>query len=238
MKYFETKLTLFFKKEIPYQQMNEILSKNISLVMLNDAKLKEIHGQSRGFKPYHFGLPYPVDTQTKLYKKSKPYTFHIRSVDRVFLSALTKELYEHNGLDFKVLGYEFKEVKQKFIDKISTISSAILTMPTDIAKNRYWIASDGDIEMVMKRIVANLEKKHKQFFGEQLTAPADCINYLEITNKVPIAIKYKRVTFLTNKFTIGFNSDEVSQKLAFVAMGCGLLEKGTHGFGYCLREVR
>lgn len=236
MKYFEVRVALFFKKEIAYQHVNETLSKNIALAMLNNDYLKAIHGQSRGFKPYHFGLPYPTDANTKLYVKSKPYTFHIRSVDDTFLNALIKELYEHKGLDFKVIGYEFSQKRQYFIDKISTVSSAILTMPTDIAKNRHWIVSDGDIEMVMQRIIANLEKKHTQFFDEKITAPVDCISYFEITNKVPILIHYKRAKFLTNKFVIGFNSDEISQKLAFTAMACGLLEKGTHGFGYCLRS--
>ncbi len=237
MKYFEAKIKILFKEDVEYQKTNEILSKNIAKAMLNDEKLKAIHGQN-GFKPYHFGLPYPTDAKIKLYKKSKPYTFHIRSIDNLFLNSLIKELYEHRGLDFKVLGYEFGERREFFIDKISTVSSAILTMPTDIARNRHWIIKDGDIEMVMRRIIANLEKKHKHFFGEKLTAPPECITYIEITNQVPILIYFKKAKFLTNKFVIGFNSDEISQKLAFTALACGLLEKGSHGFGYCLRGSR
>ena len=237
MKYYEIKITLFFKHNIAYQNINEILSKNIALVMLNDENLKAIHGNTKGFKPYHFSLPYPVDSKTKCYHTLKPYTFTIRSVDKIFLNALIKELYEHKGLDFNVVGYEFKEIAQRHTERLYTSSATVLTLSTDMGKNRRWIASDGDIEMVMKRIVANLEKKYKQFFGEQLHAPADCINYFEITNRVPIALKFKKTTFMCNKFKIGFNSDEVSQKLAFVAMGCGLLEKGSHGFGFCLREM-
>lgn len=43
-----------------------------------------------------------------------------------------------------------------------------------------------------------------------------------------------RVRLFGNKFKIVPNEDEVSQKLAFVALACGLGEKQSYGGGFCL----
>ncbi len=234
MHYFESIVTIHLHEDVAFVNSNEFLSKNISLVMLNDEYLKQIHG-SNGFKPYVFSLPYPPNLKTKIYVKNEEYTFTIRSVDEMFLKKLLFELQMHRGLGFKVKAIEMFKVNQKHIDILHNISPCVLTLKTEVAKNRQWRVDDGDIEMVQKRILANLERKYKQFYGEQLTAPVDAINYFEILNKVPYPIKYKRKTLQSNKFKIGFNNDEVSQKLAFTCMAFGLLEKNSLGFGFCLR---
>ncbi len=43
----------------------------------------------------------------------------------------------------------------------------------------------------------------------------------------------KEVRLFGNKFKIIPNEDEVSQKLAFVALGAGLGEKNSFGGGFC-----
>ncbi len=235
MYYFEGIVWFKLKKDIAFLNCNEMLSKNIALAMLNDSYLKEIHGNN-GFKPYVFSLPYPPDRVNKIYKKDNEYRFTIRSIDERFLKMLLFELQNHKGLDFEINAVEFFKVNQKHISILHNISPAVLTLSTNEAKNRHWRVNDGDIEMVRDRIIANLEKKYKQFFKVQLTAPQDAINYFEILNKVPYPIKYKNKTLQSNKFKLGFNDDEVSQKLAFTCMALGMLEKGSLGFGFCVRD--
>ena len=46
--------------------------------------------------------------------------------------------------------------------------------------------------------------------------------------------KVSSFRFFGNKFKIIPNEDEVSQKLAFVALGCGLGEKNSFGGGFCI----
>ena len=46
--------------------------------------------------------------------------------------------------------------------------------------------------------------------------------------------KVTEVRFFGNKFRIVPNEDEVSQKLAFVALACGLGEKNSFGGGFCI----
>lgn len=235
MHYFESIVRIWLKEDVKFLDCNEFLSKNLFKVMLNDDYLKEIHGKS-GFKPYVFSLLYPPNQKTKVYIKKREYAFTIRSVDERFLKSILIELQFHKGLEFKVLGVDFFRVNQKFIKRLHNISPAVLTMSTEVAKNRQWRVDDGDIMMVRDRIIANLEKKYKQFFDKQLTAPQDAINYFEILNKVPYPIKYKGKTLQSNKFKLGFNDDEISQKLAFTCMALGMLEKNGLGFGFCVKD--
>ena len=238
MFYIETKITIHLKKDIPFVHANEALTKNISLVMLNHPYLKSVHGQTGGFKPYVFSLPYPPEVKTKVYEAGRVYVFTLRSVDEKFSDLLMRELQAHKGLDFTVLSTQKRKVQPFYIDTLHTISPAVLTHKTEKGKNLHWRLDDGDIMMVKERIIANLEKKYKFFYGEQLTAP-DAITYFEILNKVPYPIKYKGKTFQSNKFRLGFDSDEASQKLAFTAMSLGILEKNALGFGFCIgREVK
>jgi len=44
----------------------------------------------------------------------------------------------------------------------------------------------------------------------------------------------RKITFFGNKFRIAPNEDDISQKLAFVALACGLGEKNSYGGGFCL----
>lgn len=235
MHYYESIVKIHLLSDIEFLRCNELLSKNLFKAMLNDEYLKEIHAKN-GFKPYVFSLLYPPNQITKIYVKNREYEFTIRSIDERFLKALLMELQFHNGLDFRVVNIKFFRVKQSYIESVHNISPAVLTLPSDERKNSHWTLRDGDILMVKERIVANLEKKYKYFYGKQLSALSDTITYFEIINKSPYPIKYKSKTLLTNKFRLSFNGDEVSQKLAFTCMALGMLEKNSLGFGFCVRD--
>ncbi len=235
MHYFESIVKIELQKDVKFIECNEFLSTNLFKAMLNDEYLKEIHGKN-GFKPYIFSLPYPPNQKTKIYEKNKSYEFTIRSIDERFLKALVMELQLHNGLDFKVQNFKFFKVQQSYIDSLHNISPAVLTLPQEGGKNLFWTLREGDILLVRDRIIANLEKKYKHFFKKQLTAPSDAIQRVKFLNKSPYPIKYKKRTLLSNKFCLHFNSDETSQKLAFVCMACGMLEKNGLGFGFCIRD--
>ena len=237
MHYFESIVRVSLNEDVRFVNCNEFLSKNLFKAMLNDNYLKEIHGES-GFKPYVFSLLYPPDRKKKVYEKNREYRFTIRSVDERFLKALLMELQFLKNDDFRVISVEFFKINQRYIDSLHNISPAVLTLSSDVAKNRQWRVDDGDIMMVKDRIIANLEKKHKQFFGTQQTAQSDAITFFELLNKVPYPIKYKRKTLQANKFRLGFNSDKTSQKLAFTCMALGMLEKNGLGFGFCVRDRR
>jgi CRISPR-associated endoribonuclease Cas6 len=102
---------------------------------------------------------------------------------------------------------------------------------------------DGDILKLQKLLQDNLEKKYNAFYGTKLKPTQNFIQLLEIKNQKPQRIwtskkdkeqKIVSFNFIGNKFRIMPNEDEISQKLAFLALGCGLGEKNSYGGGFCL----
>ena len=62
---------------------------------------------------------------------------------------------------------------------------------------------------------------------------------MEINNQKPAVIVYekdgKEIKFLGNKFKLIFNDDELSQRLAWTSLSCGLGEKNALvGAGFCV----
>ena len=80
----------------------------------------------------------------------------------------------------------------------------------------------------------------------ELQSEQNFIQLLEIKNKTPQTIEISKVDrvkakkskfrLFGNKFRIVPNEDEVSQKLAFVALACGLGEKSSFGAGFCVAK--
>ena len=234
IKIYEVKITLFLKTDIEYKNIHEKLASNVNKALFEDDKLKNIH-MDKQYKPYVIGNLYPFDPKSKIYKSNQIYILTIRSVDKEFLSLLTRCLKFSNKLDFNVIASEFNEVRINYIESVFTLTPALISITDENNKIKNWVNSDGSLDFVKKRIKGNLEKKYFQLFGEKITAPDDFINMIEIQNKVPIVFDYKNSKFFTNKFKIVFNNDELSQKLAFLAFGVGLLEKNSLGFGFLQR---
>ena len=83
--------------------------------------------------------------------------------------------------------------------------------------------------------------------NEKLNIDHNFIQFLEIKNHKPQIIFFtknynnqiKRIKLFGNKFRIIPNEDELSQKLAFMSLSCGLGEKQSYGAGLCLsKELR
>ena len=204
--------------------------------------LKELHSKE-GFKHYNFDNLYPIEKE-KIYKKGNSYQFRLRSLDEKFIDALSKTLRQNiNNSNFLVVETHKKIIKQFFISELYSVTPVIVT----VDKGLYWsIDRDGDILKLQKQLHDNLEKKYQEFYGESIKGIQNFIQLLEIKNKYPQSIymqktdnKTKKVTevrFFGNKFRIVPNEDEVSQKLAFVALACGLGEKNSFGGGFCIAK--
>ncbi|MCX6074596.1 MAG: CRISPR-associated protein Cas6 [Campylobacterales bacterium] len=235
MQYFELKCTAYLKNSIEFERSFEAISKHISFSMMR-GDLQEVH-ESKGYKHFVFGGFMPLE-KDKMYHQGKIYTFTLRSLDETFLDTLGYAL-KHNmdNPDFLIVETAKKTVHQFFISELYSATPVIVT----VEKNQYWtIQSDGDILKLQKQLHDNLEKKYQSFYGEELSAPQNFIQLLEIKNRVPQNIKIhkegKVIRFFGNKFKIVPNEDELSQKLAFVALACGLGEKGSYGGGFMLAK--
>ncbi len=236
MNYYELTCMAYLKQDINFKESFEVLSKYISFSMAGDDKLKETH-KRQGFKYYTFGSFFPIE-KDKLYKQGSNYTFSIRSVDENLIDTLSNELRKNiNNPNLLVVETYKKTVKQFFITELYSATPVIIT----IENGFYWtMEKDGDILKLQKQLHDNLEKKYQDFYGHPIKAEQNFIQLLEIKNKVPQTIQItkngKKIRLFGNKFRIVPHEDEVSQKLAFMALGAGLGEKGSFGGGFCLSE--
>lgn len=224
MRYHEVCITVYLHADIHFTQAGEIVSNTINRAMLLDPELAQKHA-ANGYKFYTFSYPYPAE-QDKVYKTGRIYLIRIRSLEKGFVDKL-KELLPAVAKEFKVLASEVKEQKYRFISELTTITPAICTV-----EGRHWTPQD-DILLLQERMHINLLKKYKHFYGTSLETNQNFIQYMEILNNKPLALKYKNTTLITNKFKLQINPEDASQKLAFCAMATGLLEKGSLGLGFC-----
>jgi len=234
MKYFELICTAYLKDDIPFKSSFDTLSKYISYSMAQSEELKKLHDQI-GFKHYNFGNFYPIEKE-QIYKKGSSYTFRLRSLDEKFIDELSKTLRQNiDNPNFLVVETHKKTIKQFFISELYSATPVVVS----VGKGLYWsIDKDGDILKLQKQLNYNLEKKYQSFYNKPIKGEQNFIQLLEIKNKYPQSIYMQKgsreVRFFGNKFRIVPNEDEVSQKLALVALACGLGEKNSFGGGFCL----
>ncbi len=236
---FELTCTAYLKRDLSFKESFEKISKYISFSMAGDEKLKELH-KGHNFKYYVFGGLLPIQ-KDRVYKRGSTYKFSIRSIDEEFIDKLSNNLRENiNNPNLQVLQTHKKSINQFFITELYSATPTIITTND----NLFWtMQKDGDILTLQRQLHDNLEKKYKEFYGEALEAKQNFIQLLEVKNQKPQNIEItkdgKKIRFFGNKFKIIPHEDEVSQKLAFLALGCGIGEKNSFGGGFLLgRGVR
>lgn len=85
MHYFELTCTAYLKRDIPFRESFETLSKYLSFCFMRNG-LEEVHTRF-GYKNFVFGglLPFAKD---QLYRAGSTYTFALRSPDEALITAL------------------------------------------------------------------------------------------------------------------------------------------------------
>ncbi|MEA3490542.1 MAG: CRISPR-associated endoribonuclease Cas6 [Campylobacterota bacterium] len=235
MKYFELTCTAYIKEDISFTQSFDILSRYISYSMAQDEELKKLHSTT-GFKHYLFGGLLPIE-RDKIYLKGNTYKFVIRSLEKSFIDRLSTTLRANiDNPHLLIVETHKKTINQFFISELYSATPVIVT----VAKDRYWVKED-DLMLLHKQLQDNLEKKYQEFYNEPIKSIQNFIQLFELKNNRLQTIQTnkthsdgKPVKFYGNKFKIVPNEDEVSQKLAFVALACGLGEKNSFGGGFCL----
>jgi len=237
----ELTLTVYIKKNMHFKASYELFSNIINLTLCQDSDCLKIH-ESTGFKFYSFGSLYPTE-KDGIYKGGSIYHLKIRSINRRILRCISDNIQETsiNHPSISVVDISQKTMKQFFISELYSITPVIVTS----SKNIFWtIEKDGDIVKLQKQLHDNLKKKYENFYNEQLENDQNFIQLLEIKNIKPQNIQLsgkglnsdKNIRLFGNKFRIVPNEDEVSQKLAFLALGCGLGEKNSFGGGFCIAK--
>jgi CRISPR-associated endoribonuclease Cas6 len=224
--YYEAKISICLKKDTSAEMVYQVISNSINSAFLKDEVLKRLHKENT-FKGYTFCSPYPVEA-SKIYLAQKVYLFRLRSIDLNFILKM-KNLLPKCDESFKVLSFELYNCKHKYIDKLKTLTPAVSTL-----YNRNWTKEDG-IEILRDRIHSNAVRKAKLFSRDKFQEPSEnFIEFISQTNIKPIRIPYKDTSLIGNKFELVPKSDPVSQELAQIVLGSGLLEKPSLGLGFCI----
>lgn len=234
MRYFELECKAYIKKDISFEESFEKISKYVSYT-LNSSGYGDLH-KSKGYKYYVISGFYSHDKiRNSIYKAGKTYYLNIRVLDEKIADTLTLALRENiNNPDFLIISATKRNIKQFFITELYSATPVVISKD-----NRFWtMQENGDLMTLAKQLQDNLEKKYRDFYGQKLENSGDFIQLIEIKNKVPQNIRIhkngKKITFFGNKFKIVPNEDEMSQKLAFMALACGLGEKNSFCGGFCL----
>ncbi|MBU3127893.1 CRISPR-associated endoribonuclease Cas6 [Clostridium tagluense] len=226
MNFVEVTVTVLLKKDIYFADSGYVIAKNINKLMLLDKDLKELHPKNE-YKNYIFDNFYPLE-KDKFYKKDKLYIFKIRGLDESFMKKIHNLLYILKSNDFQIVSVDERKINKSHIKELYTINPIIVTID-----NKPWMQGD-DLELFKQRLEANLEKKHKDFYNEEISANGLFIKNIEFKNRIPMHFNYKNIKLLGNKVSIIVEDNEDAQKLAFLAMAVGLGEKNSAvGAGFC-----
>lgn len=223
MLYYNLKVMVILKKDIPYENTYQVISDYIAFAMLKDEKYKKLHEENK-YKLYNFCSFYPFEKEG-IYTKGRIYSFDIKFIDIEFAIKMKQLLMITNDERIKVVMCNIQTNEYKKINKLITLTPCILT-----TKNcDYKI--EGNLELVKERILSGIQKKYKQIYG--INVDNDFIKQIIQTNRKPIKLPYKDIFFLGNKFEIYIKNDKMSQRLAHLALSTGILEKNSQGFGFC-----
>lgn len=221
-------------EDIKFKDAGEFISAMINNAIRYDKELFLKHNINT-FKHYCFSSFYPPE-KDGIYKKNERYNFDIRSLDSSFIEKVEHFLSVDKNSKCKVIKIKKTRVKQFFISELYTVTPAVVSFEDENKKLYHWtMQRDGDILKLQNALQNNLLRKYKSFYGYEPKPMQNFIQLLELKNQKPQTTNYKGIRLFGNKFRIIPNEDEVSQKLAFMALSSGLGEKGSSvGVGFCV----
>lgn len=224
MKVYEATLKIFLLKDLPMDKAYEKLSELIDKSLCKDEELLALHNENK-YKYYTFSLPYKLE-QDKIYKVGNLYSVKIRTIDEKILKNFKTQLVNMYTSVIKALTIEVKVIPKKHISTIYSITPIVIK--TD---NGYW-KGNLSLDQYEKRIKENLIKKWNQFFNEKINEDFPLYDFIKFDSKKPIGIKYKSITLLGDKLTLNIADDEISQNMAYLALGAGVGEICSRGMGF------
>lgn len=225
--FYELVVTIHLHQDIPAKSIQEALSKHISAAMYKNAHLKSLHEQNC-FKLYNYCSPAPLESD-RVYHQGRLYTFHLRTPDITFACAMKTYIPTVNS-SFKVVSVELRQYTRQLISELVTLTPIICTMD-----NRCWLPQDG-IGLLSERLHKNAVKKCKLLDNSFAESTELFFSHIELLNEKAIVVPYKNTTLLGHKVKLVVNPDDISQKLGFMVLAAGALEKNSLGFGYVINN--
>lgn len=224
MNVFQIKLKIFILRNFPIEDSQEIVSAFIDSGLSKDNRLLELH-ESNKFKGYCFDAPYPLE-EDKIYKKDKIYILTIRTIDKELADFFANKLVNEFNANIKGLTSEVRILSKKHIEKIYSITPAVMKNEDGYWKNKI------KLDEFEKRLKVNLIKKYNSITNSKIDEDFQLYSTIEFKNRKPISIKYKNIKLLGDKISLNITENETAQELAYMSLGTGIFEMNARGYGF------
>ena len=211
-------------REIPLRQIQSKVTSFLDKGFAGDTELLQMH-ESNAFKNYCFDFPYQIDSD-KIYHKGKIYTLTVRTIDPKLAGYFSEVCVNCYTEDMKGLSAEMRILPHKHIQTLYTLTPVILK-----DEKGYWQKHMSLLDFE-DRLKVNLIKKWNQAQGDKLAEDFQLYSMLEFLNEAPIPMEYKNIKLLGDKIRLQIADNETAQKVAYMALGTGLLEMNARGAGF------
>lgn len=225
MKVFELKYKICFLKDISKEDVLIRVASCIDRTLLKDEKWKCYHIENK-LKEYSFCAPFPMPKDST-YKKYEVYQIIIRTLNIKLVEYLVENLPRYEDVYMKGIICEVKIIPKKHISKIYSLTPLIIKG----SENGYW-RDNMSFDEFGEQIKINLVKKYKLFVEKDFEEDFLFFSLIELKNKVPIKIKYKKIHLLGDKVDIQISDHPNAQLLAYMAQATGLGTMNQRGYGF------
>jgi len=214
---------VYMTRNTPLTHILEEISNFIDTGLGKNEKMLEFH-EKRGYKNYsHSGFK-ELETD-KIYKKGRVYSFSIRCIDKFLKDYFVKVLPDTGNSTMKGLETTVKLIPEIYIEKIYTLTPALLKLEEGYWKNQI------DLLTYEKRIVENSVKKAKSVLGD-FDEDFMLFSGIKMLNHKPIASRYKNISLLGDKFELSIAENEKAQQITYILLATGILEGNPRGYGF------
>lgn len=218
------RIKMYVIKNIPVDEVREEVTLFLDKGLTATPQFEELHKKNK-YKYYCYDSLYPTE-KDKMYKKDQIYTLTIRTLNIKLAKYFSKHVVNTYTDKLKGLTAQVGILPRKHIDVMYTLTPAILKCDSG-----YW-KDEMTVEQYEERLKVNLIKKWNEFYGEKIQEDFELFSGIEFLSKCPVASKYKGIKLLGDKIRMHVADNEMAQKLAYMALGTGVLETNSRGFGF------
>lgn len=220
----EFTLKVYLLKDIPLNQSLEKISELIDSTLSRNDQFLKYHNTNQ-YKYYCFNGFFQLE-KNGIYKQGKIYSVRIRTVSDQLAEFLLKNIVNAYTSWIKSLTITHKTIPKRHIQKIYSITPCLIK-----TKNGYWRDSLS-IDQFENQLFINLVKKYNYYYNTKLDEDFQFYHRIQFDNRKPIASKYKNISLLGDKITLTIAENERAQKLTYLALGSGVLESNSRGYGF------
>lgn len=224
MKVYEIKLKVYMLKNIYANEIQIEICNLIDSCLAKDLKWLKFHNENK-FKDHCFDAMYPLEND-KTYKAGNIYTLTIRTINEELASYFNEHLQNEYNDTMKGLTSKVRIIPKKIIEKIYSLTPVILKNDKGYWKNNLTL---NDFEKALK---SNLIKKYNAINNTKIDEDFDIYTSIEFKNKKPIAINYKNIKLLGDKISLNISDEKISQDIAYMSLGTGVMCNCSRGAGF------